>query len=79
MFVTKSGAGWQGEREKEREQTIGMNIGMMPVTGIPLPFMSYGGSHILVEFISIGIIGRFALSKRAVHRDKLGSEFDSLE
>ena len=58
---------------------IGMNIGMMPVTGIPLPFMSYGGSHILVEFISIGIIGRFALSKRAVHRDKLGSEFDSLE
>ena len=28
LFVTKSGAGWQGEREKEREQTFGMKIGM---------------------------------------------------
>jgi len=58
---------------------IGMNMGIMPVTGIPLPFMSYGGSHILVEFISLGIIGRFALGKRGVHRDKISAEFDSLE
>jgi len=35
---------------------IGMNMGIAPVTGIPLPFVSYGGSHIIVTFILIGII-----------------------
>lgn len=35
---------------------VGMNIGLMPVTGIPLPFMSYGGSHILTECIALGLI-----------------------
>ena len=36
-------------------ENIGMCIGIMPVTGIPLPFFSYGGSSILTTFISIGI------------------------
>ncbi len=35
---------------------IGMNIGLLPVTGLPLPFVSYGGSHILTEFIGLGIM-----------------------
>jgi rod shape determining protein RodA len=35
---------------------IGMNLGIAPVTGIPLPFVSYGGSHILVGLILIGIV-----------------------
>lgn len=35
---------------------IGMNIGIMPVTGIPLPFVSYGGSALLVNFTIIGIL-----------------------
>jgi rod shape determining protein RodA len=35
---------------------IGMNIGLLPVTGIPLPFMSYGGSALLGNFLVIGII-----------------------
>ncbi len=35
---------------------VGMNLGVAPVTGIPLPFVSYGGSHILVGMILIGII-----------------------
>lgn len=35
---------------------IGMNIGIMPVTGIPLPFVSYGGSSLLTSFIMIGIL-----------------------
>lgn len=35
---------------------IGMNIGLLPVTGITLPFMSYGGSHLITEFLALGIL-----------------------
>ncbi len=33
-----------------------MNIGLMPITGIPLPFMSYGTSFMLVNFMLVGLI-----------------------
>ncbi|HHZ03202.1 MAG TPA: rod shape-determining protein RodA [Tissierellia bacterium] len=36
-------------------ENIGMTMGLMPVTGIPLPFISYGGTFMLVNMISIGI------------------------
>lgn len=35
---------------------IGMNLGMLPVAGVPLPFVSFGGSHFLANFIALGII-----------------------
>ncbi|MFH0854449.1 MAG: rod shape-determining protein RodA [bacterium] len=35
---------------------VAVSIGILPVTGIPLPFMSYGGSFLIICFISIGII-----------------------
>jgi len=35
---------------------IGMVLGIMPITGIPLPFLSYGGSSILVSFAAIGML-----------------------
>jgi rod shape determining protein RodA len=35
---------------------IGMVVGLMPVTGIPLPLMSYGGSSILFTFLALGIV-----------------------
>lgn len=35
---------------------LGMTIGIMPITGIPLPFMSYGGSAMLTDFIAVGIL-----------------------
>ncbi len=37
-------------------ESIGMTTGMMPVTGIPLPFISFGGSSSLVSFIAIGLV-----------------------
>ncbi len=35
---------------------VGMVIGIMPITGIPLPFVSYGGSQMLANFVAIGIL-----------------------
>lgn len=35
---------------------IGMNIGLLPVTGTTVPFLSYGGSHLMTEFLGIGIV-----------------------
>ncbi len=54
---------------------IGMNIGIMPVTGIPLPFMSYGGSHLLAECIGLGIVLSMARYERAMHPDDINNEF----
>jgi rod shape determining protein RodA len=54
---------------------IGMNIGIMPVTGIPLPFMSYGGSHILGECIGLGVVLSMARYERAIHPDDIHNEF----
>jgi len=54
---------------------IGMNIGIMPVTGIPVPFMSYGGSHLLTEFVGLGILMGMSRYSRATHRDSISNEF----
>lgn len=54
---------------------IGMNIGIMPVTGIPLPFMSYGGSHIIGEFIGLGIILSMSSYERSIHPEDVHNEF----
>jgi rod shape determining protein RodA len=35
---------------------VGMVIGIMPITGIPLPFLSYGGSSMLANFIAVGLL-----------------------
>lgn len=50
---------------------VGMNLGVLPVTGIPLPLMSYGGSHLLTEFIGLGILMgmyRYSRDRRAHDR-----------
>ena len=35
---------------------IGMNIGLLPVTGTTVPFLSYGGSHLMTEFLGLGVV-----------------------
>lgn len=43
---------------------LGMNLGWLPVVGLPLPFVSYGGSHIVANFIALGLIAAAARPRR---------------
>jgi len=43
---------------------IAMTVGLMPVTGLPLPFLSYGGSFIISCFIMIGLVFNISLDRR---------------
>lgn len=45
---------------------IGMNIGVLPVTGTTVPFLSYGGTHLMTEFLGIAIV--MAMSRYATTR-----------
>ncbi|MGE7187264.1 FtsW/RodA/SpoVE family cell cycle protein [Peribacillus sp. NPDC006672] len=46
-------------------ENIGMNIGLLPITGIPLPFISYGGSSLMGNMLGIGLIFSISYRKRA--------------
>jgi rod shape determining protein RodA len=48
---------------------VGMNINLMPVTGVPLPFLSYGGSFVLSCFLLLGLV-------QSVHRHSAGGGED---
>lgn len=50
---------------------IGMNIGIMPVTGIPLIFLSYGGSSLISSFIILGIINNIYLTGKSTPKGKV--------
>lgn len=47
-------------------ENVGMNIGLMPVTGIPLPFISYGGSFTVTVLASIGVLQSIDMRRRAL-------------
>lgn len=56
---------------------VGINMGLLPVTGTTIPFMSYGGSHLLVEFLALGMLAGMNRYSRAAHRDLLDREIES--
>ncbi|GAB2758543.1 rod shape-determining protein RodA [Terrabacter koreensis] len=41
-------------------ENIGMNLGVMPVTGLPLPFVSSGGSSLIASWVALGLVGNVA-------------------
>jgi rod shape determining protein RodA len=46
-------------------QNIGMTLGLVPVSGLPLPFISYGGSHLISTAIMVGLV-------QSIHMRRLG-------
>ena len=48
-----------------------MTCGLMPITGIPLPFISYGSSFMIVNFVMLGIIGSIANNSVVVKRKRI--------
>ena len=49
---------------------VGMTLNLMPITGIPLPFFSYGGSFLLATWLSIGLLMRIAGEGRGARMDR---------
>ena len=43
---------------------VGMNLGLLPVTGLPLPFVSYGGSSLLTFFTAMGLVEGVAMRRK---------------
>jgi len=52
---------------------VGMNLAIMPVTGITLPLMSYGGSSVLVTFMAIGLLQSIHVQAQLSARDRSGA------
>lgn len=53
----------------------GINLGLLPVTGTTIPFMSSGGSHLLLEFAALGVVTSLARHSHGVTRDIRAHEY----
>jgi len=54
---------------------VGINLGLLPVTGTTIPFMSSGGSHLVLEFAALGIVTSLARHGRGAVRDTSANEY----
>ena len=54
---------------------VGMNIQLLPVTGTTLPFVSYGGTHLITEFAGLGIMMGMRRYGRTIHKEIGKNEF----
>jgi rod shape determining protein RodA len=53
-------------------ENVGMNIGALPIAGIPLPLISYGGSATITTLAALGLVQSVMLRRQAVsHRDPI--------
>ena len=52
-------------------QNVGMCLGIMPVTGVPLPFVSYGGSSMFASLLAVGLLQNIHLRNNAVQPTRL--------
>jgi rod shape determining protein RodA len=57
----------------------GMNLGLLPVTGTTIPFLSYGGSHIITEFVAVGLVLAMQRYERSVRREELDRELEGFQ
>ena len=48
-------------------QNIGMTIGLLPITGITLPLVSYGGSSLLTTSVAVGLVLSIGMRRRKIH------------
>ena len=51
-------------------QNIGMTVGLLPITGITLPFVSYGGSSLLSYMLIVGILLNISVKKKTSYKYK---------
>jgi rod shape determining protein RodA len=49
---------------------VGMSLGIMPITGIPLPLMSYGGSSVLATFLAVGVLQSIHMQARLSQKSR---------
>jgi rod shape determining protein RodA len=49
---------------------VGMTIGIMPITGVPLPLLSYGGSSVIVTLMAVGVLQSIHVQARIAHVHK---------
>ena len=56
LFGTLIAAGIAGFWIFQLFVNVGMTMGIMPITGIPLPFLSYGGSSLITNFVAVGLL-----------------------
>ena len=47
-------------------KNLGVNVGLLPVTGTPLPFVSYGGSSLIAFLISLGLVQSVLMRHKAL-------------
>lgn len=77
-FARLSCVGFAGMILTQVVINVGMNIGLLPITGITLPFISYGGSSLLAMFCMVGLVLNFA-SRRPSLLARPSFEFDNAD